>query len=199
MRFFGLLLRWTVAAAVPLIFIPIIGEFAIDLAREHGLYERPSETAEGVMTAIQGLIHNPLYQLCAAFALGLSVGVWSHWLASRMDRSKVVDTLENGASLSLIMMQGQDPREISKSNIYRWFVFQLKNKDLLTGAVSTLSTHFFVVFERPIFTNYRRVYSPTNPSMYFNILDLSPRSMMFTVEQDISGVAIDVHISKSPL
>ena len=161
MRFFGPLLRWIVTAAVTFIFIPITGEFAIDWVRERGLYEHPSEQVEGAMIAIQGLIHDPRYQLCAAFALGLFVGVWLHWLATKLDRgSSGTNIPAKPAQTRMILRlrftgEMESPHLLTEENVLSWFAYWSPGARATDQAGNALfevpsSWAIFIDFKEPV-------------------------------------------------
>ncbi|MFI5001344.1 MAG: hypothetical protein ACHQK9_15815 [Reyranellales bacterium] len=109
-------------------------------------------------------------------------------------------TLAQGASLQLLMRPKQDPQELGKENIWRWYSFQMAQKDAATGQLSPLVTFIFITFDQPVATNYRRVVSPSNPTLHFNVRDLTQRSMVISIEsEDVTGATIDVRVSASPI
>jgi hypothetical protein len=103
------------------------------------------------------------------------------------------------ASLQLLMRPNQDPQELSRDNVWRWFAFKIMGQDQ-TGKQVPIATFIYLTFDRPIETNYRRVFSPSNPNLHFDVLDLTARSMIIGIQNvDPSGQTIEVQISGTPL
>jgi hypothetical protein len=81
----------------------------------------------------------------------------------------------------------------------RWFAFSLKGLDANKNKFE-IATHVYLTFYRPTSTNCRRVVSPSNPNLHFNILDITQRSMVIGINNvDISGETIEVQVSEAPL
>lgn len=109
------------------------------------------------------------------------------------------EAMAPGASLRLLMRPNQDPLELSKDNIWRWFVFRtMEYND--KGEMIGVATFFFITFDRPVQTSYRRVFSPNQPNWHFNVLDLTARSMVVAIANaDVSSATVEVQVSGSPL
>ena len=73
--------RWMVTIVVVLLLIPIISEFAIEFAREQGVYDRPTQKVNsGVAWAI-GLTSQWWFIVSLSAAVGASGALWSdYWL-----------------------------------------------------------------------------------------------------------------------
>jgi hypothetical protein len=103
------------------------------------------------------------------------------------------------ASLQLLMRPNQDPQELSRDNVWRWFAFKILGQDP-TGTRVPIATFIYLTFDRPVQTNYRRVFSQSNPNLHFDILDLTERSMIIGIQNvDPTGATIEVQVSGAPL
>jgi ABC-type transport system involved in multi-copper enzyme maturation permease subunit len=104
------------------------------------------------------------------------------------------------ASLQILIRPNQDPLEISRENVWRWFVFKIANQNPQTHEIFPIGTYIFLTFDRPVQTGYRRVFSPSNPDLRFDVLDLTARSMVIAISNvDITGATVEVHVSGTPL
>jgi uncharacterized membrane protein len=88
-------LRLIASAALVVVVSPVIGEFFVELARELGLYSKPSATLNWIMGAVDALINNPIYPWIAGGALGLFLGVMADAFARRTDSLRPVKNSEN--------------------------------------------------------------------------------------------------------
>lgn len=103
------------------------------------------------------------------------------------------------ASLNLLMRPNQDPLEISRDNVWRWYAFKMLGQDA-SGTQHTIATFIYLTFDRPTQVNYRRVFSPSHPNLRFDVLDLTQRSMVIGINNvDISGATVEVKVSGTPL
>ena len=48
--------RLALAVLTAVILVPVIGEFFVDLARERGFYEHPSESVEAIMNLVASMV-----------------------------------------------------------------------------------------------------------------------------------------------
>jgi hypothetical protein len=104
-----------------------------------------------------------------------------------------------GATLRLLLRPNQDPQEQAKDNVWRWFVFKTMGQ-APDGKLTTLATYIFITFDKPVQTNYRRVFSPSNPALHFDVPDLTARSMIVTINNiDLAGETVEINVSGSPL
>jgi hypothetical protein len=104
-----------------------------------------------------------------------------------------------GATLRLLIRPNQDPQEQAKDNIWRWFVFKTMGQ-MPDGKLTTLATYIFITFDMPVQTNYRRVFSPSNPDFHFDVMDMTARSMVISISNvDLNGATIEVQVSANPL
>jgi hypothetical protein len=110
-----------------------------------------------------------------------------------------VNALAPRATLQLLMRPNQDPLELSRDNVWRWYAFKTMGRDA-AGNSRTIATFIYLTFDHPVQTNYRRVFSSSDPKLRFDVLDLTERSMVIGInDTDISGATIDVQVSGSPL
>jgi hypothetical protein len=107
--------------------------------------------------------------------------------------------LAPSATLRLLIRPNQDPQELVRDNVWRWFVFKMMGVNP-AGQQITLATFIFLTFDHPVQTGYRRVFSLSNPNLRFDILELNERSMIATINNvDITGETVEVQVSGSPL
>lgn len=81
-------IRWAAIFILASIVLPIIvavcGEFFIELGKEWGWYERPSERLGAAVTALSSFITQPWFLVIAALSGGLTAGLWADvWLRRR--------------------------------------------------------------------------------------------------------------------
>jgi hypothetical protein len=78
-------LRKAAAAALTVIVLPVLGEFAVQSARGLGLYDNPTGFIQGVFGGLASLAEHPWYPVLVAFVGGLFIGSWFDRLARRSD------------------------------------------------------------------------------------------------------------------
>jgi hypothetical protein len=71
-RIFRDVLTWLLGGII----LAIVGEFAIDLAREHGLFDRPTERVEAVISLLRTIRSQFWFSPAAAWLAGLVFGMW---------------------------------------------------------------------------------------------------------------------------
>jgi hypothetical protein len=104
-----------------------------------------------------------------------------------------------GASVRLQMRPNQDPVELSKDNVWRWFVFKNLAKDA-KGKTILIGTYIFLVFDKPVPTSYRRVISQSHPNVRFQIIEFTERSMViFAPDVDLEAANVEVEVSGKPI
>jgi hypothetical protein len=70
------LLVGILAAIAGLTLVPVVGEFFVELARERGFYDHPSERVLRLIGYASDLSHHPLFPWIAGGMVGASVGSW---------------------------------------------------------------------------------------------------------------------------
>jgi hypothetical protein len=104
-----------------------------------------------------------------------------------------------GAGLELLIRPNQDPKEISKDNVWRWFVFKTLGRDP-KGKTILIGTYIFLVFDKPVPTAYRKAFSPNFPNTRFQIIEFTERSMVIFVDSaDLDNATIEVKVSDKPV
>lgn len=106
--------------------------------------------------------------------------------------------LISNTNLRLLMRENQDPEQLSQTNIARWFAFRSMHIGP-NGERSHIATYFFLTFDNPTATNYRRVFSSTHHTLQFQIVDMTTHSMVIAVQTDPTDAIIDFQISENPL
>lgn len=131
---------------------------------------------------------------------GVSEGTTTTQTSTSAAPTAPTGALAQSASLQLLIRVNQEPQELARENIWRWFVFKMANRNPETNEIITLGTYFFVTFDRPVQTNYRRIFSPSNPALHFEVLDLTARSMVVAISNvDITGATVEMQVSVNPL
>jgi len=74
-------LFWAALAAI--IFVPILGGFVSEWAKEQGWYEHPTARVDAVMTWLVNIAFHPAYLFIAGLVLGLAIGMWLDLLLRR--------------------------------------------------------------------------------------------------------------------
>ncbi len=105
------IVRWLFTATAAVIIIPVGGEFFIDLAREHGFYEHPSEAATEIINFFISIADLPFLRPLALVLLGIVIGLWVDSLARKQQFKVEVNRL----SSSEIMTTQQDNISDDKS------------------------------------------------------------------------------------
>jgi len=81
----SLIVRKGFAAAAALIVLPVIGEYAVEVARAMGFYENPTGRLQSLVGYLAAVTQHPWYPVVAALAVGLFVGSWFDRIARRSD------------------------------------------------------------------------------------------------------------------
>jgi hypothetical protein len=69
-------LRWALLAVFTILVLPVIQEFAVNFARDWGLYDNPTESASAAWGYIQVIASIPYFESLLTFVGGLTLGVW---------------------------------------------------------------------------------------------------------------------------
>jgi len=78
------------SAIVLFVVIPVVAEWFIELAREFGLYEHPSQLVEGARAWLIALISSYEFAIFASFIIGVSIGLWLDRLLSQPRIERVI-------------------------------------------------------------------------------------------------------------
>jgi hypothetical protein len=132
------------------------------------------------------------------FLMGLGVGVWVHFFASRLSRILgYVSSDARTASLSLQYRRDPTPHETQKVNVFRWY--SLKNVAMKAdGTAETFSSEIFVTFDKPVDGSYSRVIC-SNPSIRIGVQDLCAKSALIHASGDLVDTTIDFIVSDTPI
>lgn len=119
-------LRTIITTSAAGIAAPVIGEWFVKLAEEHGIYDAPSSHVARLMSWFISLAAIPGYQFLAGCMVGLAGGLW----IERFIRSRKLTPANSqpGTSLIKTMIRLDRDRsapfqwkEAAKSNIFTWF------------------------------------------------------------------------------
>jgi hypothetical protein len=89
-RFFQIF--WAILAAV--IFVPVLGGFFSEWAKELGWYEHPTARVETVTNWLFSIAFHPAYLLVAGLVLGLALGMWMDLVLRRREFGAAKPSLE---------------------------------------------------------------------------------------------------------
>lgn len=78
-------LRSVVAWTTAFVFVPIFGEFSVELARQFGLYNEPVQVTTRV---IEWITSEPSYPYVAVFMAGLTLGIYADAIVRRVTKGK---------------------------------------------------------------------------------------------------------------
>lgn len=142
----------------------------------------------------------PGFRFAAGVVLGIAVGMWlDHFLRRRESPSsnkpltpEKVSARER-AELKLFLKESQEPYELFKENVWRWFVFKQVGINL-NGSRADLSTHIFVVFEHEVPTTYRRA-TTSKPGVRLNVIEHTARSAVVIAEGNLDGATVELIFS----
>ena len=113
--------------------------------------------------------------------------------------SSPANVLAERASIRLLMRPNQEPQELAKENVWRWFVFRSVGQTQ-DGKHFPIGTYIFLTFDRPTNVSYRRVFSPSNPDLRFQVIEITESSMVIKIDNvELSGVTVEAQISAKPL
>lgn len=118
--------------------------------------------------------------------------------ATDIEKTAAPAALISNTNLRLLMRENNDPEQLSQTNIWRWNSLRNRGIDAKLER-SHIVTYFFLTFDNPAATNYRRVFSSTHQNLEFQIVDITARSMIVAVRTDPTGAIIDFQISENPL
>lgn len=89
----GNIVKWTrigVGILAAAVLFPVVGEFCIDLAKEHGFYEHPSQRLAAMMTYLDALVGASWFHWAGGAIIGLAAGVWLDALLRRKLREPLL-------------------------------------------------------------------------------------------------------------
>jgi len=136
------------------------------------------------------------------FGFGVSVGLagalWLVRILGREPRARAPEFLADGASLKVLLRRDQDAQEISKENVYRWFIQSHFAKDADTGEVVRIDTQIFVVFDTPIKAGYRSLRC-SRAGAILNVRDYTNRSVIVGSNDDLTDTVVELRFSGNPL
>jgi len=78
-------------AIVVAILASVVGEFFIELARERGLYDHPSQRASAAMSALHGFVTQTAFLMFASAVGGLTLGLWLDRFLGRREKPSEVN------------------------------------------------------------------------------------------------------------
>lgn len=98
--------RYAVTFSAGAALFPVVGEFFVELAKENGVYEQPTQRVGVMLTLLGAVADFPGFKLGAGFIIGLACGLWVDAIfkrreqppasaAQQLDRMKLADDAEN--------------------------------------------------------------------------------------------------------
>jgi hypothetical protein len=88
LRIYRIVKDYILPAILAIVILSIVGEFAIDLAREHGLFENPSDRVGAVLKFITSVRDLAFFWPILLFLVGLTLGMWIDSLVLRHFRGR---------------------------------------------------------------------------------------------------------------
>lgn len=80
-------LKWVVGILLFVAITPVIQEFVISVAREYGVFEKPTDRVESIFSAVR---NHPWYPFVLTGAVGIFVGVCFDAVARRLDHRQLI-------------------------------------------------------------------------------------------------------------
>lgn len=88
-------LSWIASATVAVIVVPVLGQYFVELAREGGIYEQPSEIVGGVTNAVFAFVTQTWVLVFASFIVGLTSGMWLDLLLRNKGKALALRALDD--------------------------------------------------------------------------------------------------------
>jgi hypothetical protein len=104
--------RWIVVGLFGVFVAPIIVEFLKRQAEKIGLYERPGEVVERVVTFISSFAEVPWVRLTALSLGSFVAGLWLDWLLRQLDGSRTDARKKLGLEMQLLAQSIEGASEI---------------------------------------------------------------------------------------
>lgn len=129
--------------------------------------------------------------------------VWLSWPSGRAPATKRDEHApspppkETSAVIRLFLRTNEEPSEIYKRNIWRWFVYKIGSIET-NGTRKILATHVFIIFEDEFAHLYRRITIAPSSSIV-QVLDATNRSAIIVLDGDIENVTLDAVFSNTPV
>lgn len=77
-------LTWALILLIAPVIVSVLAEFFIELARERGLYDRPSETISNIMTALETVTGSWWFIAPGLLIVGAAGGLWLDFLVRKL-------------------------------------------------------------------------------------------------------------------
>jgi hypothetical protein len=149
------------------------------------------------------MLQKPIFFIALGLVVAVTGVIWQLRQNSAIApaaEQEISANVEHTASVTLLMRPSQDPQEIANHNMYRWFVFRSVGLNANGNQTNIIGNYFFLIFEKPINSTYRRVTSLSNPNLMFNIIDISNRSAVIEISNtDLSGQTVELKFSDAPI
>jgi hypothetical protein len=75
-RAYNIVRKYVLPVLAAAFVLPIVGEFSVEVAREHGFFERPTERMEAIFSFLFAIREHPLIWPALMFVTGLLIGTW---------------------------------------------------------------------------------------------------------------------------
>ncbi|MBB3947207.1 hypothetical protein GGQ73_003173 [Rhizobium skierniewicense] len=185
-----------------ILLLPVVGEFAVKLGEQNGLYNDPNGKLTQAMTAVtQSAFYWPL----VAFFFGLFCGAWSHWLAIRFDRKKAdsqpPEPISKRALLRLrFPAHASMPTAIYSDNVEYWCVTWSNGASLGFGPQQTLSVAtsrtIVVQFEHAVDYRQLSVSSPNDERLSWQPALQTPKLIVILLPQGAPAGVVEISTSQ---
>jgi hypothetical protein len=192
-RIFRDILSWLLGGII----LAIIGEFAIDSAREYGFFEHPTERVEAVTSLLAAIRERPWFWPALCGIGGLVSGMW---LAAMVRRRAAPAELVDNADLRLHTYGDErSPTRLTANNIWRWYYFRMIMVSIEQGtgkehrhAISQL----FITFESAIKVGTLEIRSPDFSLPQHEVKEFTNRYAIIVFSSELPAGTLDVTVRR---
>jgi hypothetical protein len=149
--------------------------------------------------AMADLLTRPWVFALAAFIVGVSFGLWTHYFATKVDRKRKQQPPDLAKKTHLRLQFGRDvtPFQVINENVWRWY--SMKFIAVLPDASKrTQVTQIFIVFDAPGSVRFVRA-SCSNPDRQLQVQDMTDRSAVILADGDLADTTVDMVFSEVPV
>lgn len=103
--------RTAAIVLLPLVIIPVASEFFIELARELGVYDHPSERVASVSSFLAEITAHSWFPWIGGMIFGFALGTWTDWLLRRQERRREEQEAEERRALANALISAPRKKE----------------------------------------------------------------------------------------
>lgn len=153
------IIRYAFTILLGVLVYPVASEFFVEMAREHGLYTSPTQTAENAMFEFSAIVNTWWFLLTLGFVAGGTVFLWGDYLFRRFgDKIRIIKPNVPTSIRIQFQAGSQNVTQLGNENISEFyadraaFEFRGENGELLGTNVMWLCV---LMFKRP--THYGQI------------------------------------------